>query len=673
MNVKAEIVKVSLAVIVHQIPDFTPEPYTQGDAGAFGGNQSNYRGLTSGRGPGGGQSSGAETACRAGAAGSDEAFRSPAGKRHRISHRAGSRRGHRAERCARVVASRRAQDRRGRVGPGGHRQPQWHLCRHGADPAGRHPDQLRGADRQSRRRSGAQVRAAASPGTAARLRACPHARAGTRPRPRGYLAAWSGNRSRNRKPRSSRACRASTGGPPRACRCPRRSCGSAARPDNDIVVSDLGVSKRARRAAGSRRPAATRSSTWAATTAPSSMAPGSTSAELGDYDIIAIGHATFRLAGGELIEYVDEGNVTFEAHELRVQVSDGGKPKVLLTGHHLPVAPSVPCWRSSARPGAGKSTLLNALTGKRPADQGSVLLRLPRPVRELRRAAAPHRAGAAESPSRTTSSPRGRRSATRPSCASRPDTGAAERRRRVERGARRAGDDASTRDTRDRAAVRRPEEAGQHRPRAAHQAAACCSSTSRPRRSTRTSSASSWSGCAGWPTGTAEKGQSVVVITHDVEPKLLDLCDRLIVLAARRQDGLLRTAQGGAEVLRQGRLGGRLPGVLRRAPAGLDGRVQGVEGLRAVRDGADDRARAAAAAARRAAAGGTAAAASARPHQPAVHAVPPLRAGDVRRPRLHALHHPAPADPRRGRPGDTVARTAWAACRRPTRTRSRCC
>jgi hypothetical protein len=36
MNVKPEIVKVSLAFIVHQIPDFTPEPYTQGDAGAFG-------------------------------------------------------------------------------------------------------------------------------------------------------------------------------------------------------------------------------------------------------------------------------------------------------------------------------------------------------------------------------------------------------------------------------------------------------------------------------------------------------------------------------------------------------------------------------------------------------------------------------------------------------------
>jgi hypothetical protein len=36
MNVKPAIVKVSLAVIVHHIPDFTPEPYTQGNAGAFG-------------------------------------------------------------------------------------------------------------------------------------------------------------------------------------------------------------------------------------------------------------------------------------------------------------------------------------------------------------------------------------------------------------------------------------------------------------------------------------------------------------------------------------------------------------------------------------------------------------------------------------------------------------
>ena len=43
-------------------------------------------------------------------------------------------------------------------------------------------------------------------------------------------------------------------------------------------------------------------------------------AELKDNDIIAIGHATFRLVGGELIEYVDDGRATFEAHELRVVV-----------------------------------------------------------------------------------------------------------------------------------------------------------------------------------------------------------------------------------------------------------------------------------------------------------------------------------------------------------------
>jgi len=36
MNVKPAIVKVFLAFIVHQIPDFTLEPYTQGDPGTGG-------------------------------------------------------------------------------------------------------------------------------------------------------------------------------------------------------------------------------------------------------------------------------------------------------------------------------------------------------------------------------------------------------------------------------------------------------------------------------------------------------------------------------------------------------------------------------------------------------------------------------------------------------------
>ena len=94
-------------------------------------------------------------------------------------------------------------------------------------------------------------------------------------------------------------------------------------------------------------------------------------AELNDNDIIAIGHATFRLTGGELIEYVDDGRATFEAHELRVTVGDGGKQKVLLDGITFPLAErSMMAVIGPA--GAGKSTLLNALTGKRPANSGGV-------------------------------------------------------------------------------------------------------------------------------------------------------------------------------------------------------------------------------------------------------------------------------------------------------------
>jgi ABC-type multidrug transport system ATPase subunit len=94
-------------------------------------------------------------------------------------------------------------------------------------------------------------------------------------------------------------------------------------------------------------------------------------AELKDGDIIAIGHATFRLIGGELIEYLDDGRATFEAHELQVVVHDGGKDKVLLDGITFPLAErSMMAVIGPA--GAGKSTLLNALTGKRPATTGSV-------------------------------------------------------------------------------------------------------------------------------------------------------------------------------------------------------------------------------------------------------------------------------------------------------------
>ncbi|KDA42928.1 ATP-binding cassette domain-containing protein [Frankia sp. BMG5.23] len=85
-------------------------------------------------------------------------------------------------------------------------------------------------------------------------------------------------------------------------------------------------------------------------------------------DIIAIGHHLFQLEGNSLVEYVDSGDVAFEAQALSVWA--GTKQLMHDMTFRLPgrsllgvVGPS----------GAGKSTLLNALTGFRPADQGSVI------------------------------------------------------------------------------------------------------------------------------------------------------------------------------------------------------------------------------------------------------------------------------------------------------------
>jgi ABC-type multidrug transport system ATPase subunit/pSer/pThr/pTyr-binding forkhead associated (FHA) protein len=142
------------------------------------------------------------------------------------------------------------------------------------------------------------------------------------------------------------------------------------RPDNDIVVSDLGVSKQ--HAELRLSPTGTyqiidlgsHNGTFVNGTRVNE-------AELKDDDIIAIGHATFRLTGGDLIEYVDDGRATFEAHELQVSVGDNGKRKVLLDGITFPLAErSMMAVIGPA--GAGKSTLLNALTGKRPANTGGV-------------------------------------------------------------------------------------------------------------------------------------------------------------------------------------------------------------------------------------------------------------------------------------------------------------
>jgi ABC transport system ATP-binding/permease protein len=90
---------------------------------------------------------------------------------------------------------------------------------------------------------------------------------------------------------------------------------------------------------------------------------------LTEQDIISIGRSTFRLAGGELRHYVDEGEVTFAAQDLVVTVGGG---KVLLDHVTFPIPEK--CLLGVIGPsGAGKSTLLGALTGMRPADTGTVL------------------------------------------------------------------------------------------------------------------------------------------------------------------------------------------------------------------------------------------------------------------------------------------------------------
>ena len=139
-------------------------------------------------------------------------------------------------------------------------------------------------------------------------------------------------------------------------------------PDNDLVVADLGVT---RRHAELRKSASGRYQIIDLGSHNGTYVNGARveRAELSDDDIVSIGHATFRLADGELREYVDTGDVSFEARELRVHVQGG---KVLLNDVSFPIPER--CLLGVIGPsGAGKSTLLNALTGMRPADTGTVL------------------------------------------------------------------------------------------------------------------------------------------------------------------------------------------------------------------------------------------------------------------------------------------------------------
>ncbi len=140
-------------------------------------------------------------------------------------------------------------------------------------------------------------------------------------------------------------------------------------PENDLIVSDLGVSRKHAelRKSQSGRYQIVDLGSHNGTYVNGERVSGAV--ELTEDDIISIGHATFRLTDDELREYVDTGDVSFEARELKVLVQGD---KLLLDDVSFPIEERFLVGVIGPS-GAGKSTLLNALTGMRPADTGTVL------------------------------------------------------------------------------------------------------------------------------------------------------------------------------------------------------------------------------------------------------------------------------------------------------------
>ncbi|MBV9206803.1 MAG: FHA domain-containing protein [Actinobacteria bacterium] len=138
--------------------------------------------------------------------------------------------------------------------------------------------------------------------------------------------------------------------------------------ENDLVLSDLNVS---RHHAELRKSAAGRYEIIDLDSHNGTFVNGQrvSSRTLTEQDIVSIGNSTFRLAGGELRQFVDDGNITFTAQDLVVKVGGG---KILLDHVSFPIPEK--CLLGVIGPsGAGKSTLLGALTGIRPATTGTVL------------------------------------------------------------------------------------------------------------------------------------------------------------------------------------------------------------------------------------------------------------------------------------------------------------
>jgi ABC transport system ATP-binding/permease protein len=83
--------------------------------------------------------------------------------------------------------------------------------------------------------------------------------------------------------------------------------------------------------------------------------------------LVGIGHALFHLEGDRLVEREDVGDVAFRAQDLVVRA--GGRTLLDQVGFALEEKSLLAVVGPS---GAGKSTLLRALTGFRPADEGTV-------------------------------------------------------------------------------------------------------------------------------------------------------------------------------------------------------------------------------------------------------------------------------------------------------------
>ncbi|HEY5058391.1 MAG TPA: ATP-binding cassette domain-containing protein [Gaiellaceae bacterium] len=91
-------------------------------------------------------------------------------------------------------------------------------------------------------------------------------------------------------------------------------------------------------------------------------------ARIEQLDVVAVGRAQFRLVDDTLEEYVDTGEITFEARNITVRT--GARTLVDGVGLSLRERSLVGIVGPS---GCGKSTLLHALSGRRPATSGVVL------------------------------------------------------------------------------------------------------------------------------------------------------------------------------------------------------------------------------------------------------------------------------------------------------------